>query len=160
MIKKENGSNADSTILIMENKVIDLVQETNHSEENDCNHTTKLLIEQKELEAKMNSKEDNNCNHDTKLLVKENGTKKDEDEIEFESRPTSAERWRKAKDDIIKDKMSWKWIMDEVSDEIESVPHDDGCCKWIKRFLTIGNIGVIMACFCLLIASFVVCFKK
>ena len=129
--------------------------------ENGCNHTTKLLVRNEELEFETKDKEDNGCNHNTKLLINENGFRKGDDEIEIHSRPTSAERWRKAKDDIIKNRLSWKWVMDEIAtDETDAVAKDDGCCKWIKRFLTIGNIGVIMACFCLLIASFVVCFKK
>ena len=129
--------------------------------ENGCNHITKLLIRNEESESETKNKEDNGCNHNTKLLIKENGLTKEDDEIEIHRRPNSAERWRKAKDDIIKNRLSWKWVMDEITtDETELASRDDGCCKWIKRFLTIGNIGVIMACFCLLIASFVVCFKK
>ena len=36
----------------------------------------------------------------------------------------------------------------------------DDCWKWIKRFLTIGNIGVIAVCFCLLMGTTYVCFRR
>ena len=145
---------------MMENKLEDIESEKINNQENGCDHNTTSLIKREELDSETNHKDIDGCNHNTKLLTKENGHRKEDDQIEFEKRPTSAERWKKAKDDIIQNKMTWKWMLDEVTDEIDSVPQDDGCCKWIKRFLTIGNISVIMACFCLLIASFVVCFKK
>ena len=119
-----------------------------------------MSLENENIDLDKNNKEGNGCNHNTKLLMVENENQLQRDQRKFHDRPTSAERWRKAKDDVIKNKMSWKWIIDETSEEAESVSQDDGCCKWIKRFLTIGNIGVILACFCLLIASFVVCFRK
>ena len=119
-----------------------------------------MSLKNENIDLERNIKEENGCNHNTSLLMVENENKSEEDQRKIHNRPTSAERWRKAKDDIIRNKRSLKWIIGETSDEADLVSQDDGCCKWIKRFLTIGNIVVIMACFCLLIASFVVCFRK
>ena len=104
-------------------------------------------------------KQDNECNANTNLLTKENGDQdnevKDTENVR-DSRKTELPNG--ANDELLKRKPSWKWI-DGPEDDVD-LSSEDGCCKWIKRFLTMGNIGVIIVCGCLLLASSIVCFRK
>lgn len=55
-------------------------------------------------------------------------------------------------------KKSWKLIDGEV-EEIQW-SSDDGCRKWIKRLLTIGNIIAIAASICILLSVSYLCFTR
>ena len=55
-------------------------------------------------------------------------------------------------------KKSWKLIDGEVEDIQWS--SNDGCRKWIKRFLTIGNILAIAASICILFSVSYLCFTR
>ena len=104
-------------------------------------------------------KQDNGCNPNTNLLIMENSDhEKEVNDIE-NIRNSRKNKFRKGPNDaLLKRKPSWKWI-DGPENQVD-LSSEEGCCKWIKRFLTIGNIGVIIVCGCLLLASSIVCFKK
>ena len=59
---------------------------------------------------------------------------------------------------VAKRKSSWELI--DGSKDAPDWSFDDGYWRWIKRLLTIGNVGVILLCFCLLAASSFVCFRR
>ena len=108
-----------------------------------------------------NEKQDNECNPSTNLLTIENGDHgngvKDNENI---TNLRKNELPKESSNVLLKRKesISWKWI-DGPEDDVD-LSSEDGCCKWIKRFLTMGNVGVIIVCGCLLLASSIVCFKK
>ena len=58
----------------------------------------------------------------------------------------------------IKAKKSWTLIDGSV--EPIGYSSSDDCWRWVKRLLTIGNIGVITMCLCLLIGSSYFCFRR
>ena len=55
-------------------------------------------------------------------------------------------------------KKSWKLIDGEI-DEMYWSPND-GCRKWFKRFLTMGNILVIIASIGILFSASYLCFSR
>ena len=59
---------------------------------------------------------------------------------------------------VAKRKSSWQLI--DGSKDAPDWSFDDGYWRWIKRFLTIGNVGVILLCVCLLVGSSFVCFRR
>ena len=69
-----------------------------------------------------------------------------------------AEKWQGTAKQLIERQKSWKLIDGSVED-IRWSSADD-CWKWTKRGLTLGNIGVIAICFCLLLGSASFCFRR
>ena len=67
-------------------------------------------------------------------------------------------KWKVTAEQVIDNHKSWK-LIDGSVEEISWSSADD-CWKWIKRFLTLGNIGVIAVCFCLLMGTTYVCFRR
>ena len=67
-------------------------------------------------------------------------------------------KWMATAEQVIENHKSWK-LIDGSVEEISWSSADD-CWKWIKRFLTLGNIGVIAVCFCLLMGTTYVCFRR
>ena len=68
-------------------------------------------------------------------------------------------KWQKTVNDAMeRNKTSWKLIDGSVDEN--DWGSDVGCWKWVRRFLIIGNLGVIIVCFSLLLASSIVCFKR
>ena len=67
-------------------------------------------------------------------------------------------KWMATAEQVIENHKSWK-LIDGSVEEIHWSSADD-CWKWIKRFLTLGNIGVIAVCFCLLMGTTYVCFRR
>ena len=67
-------------------------------------------------------------------------------------------KWKTTAEQIVESHKSWK-LIDGSVEEIHWSSADD-CWKWIKRFLTLGNIGVIAVCFCLLMGTTYVCFRR
>ena len=68
------------------------------------------------------------------------------------------EKWQGTAKQLIERQKSWKLIDGSVED-IRWSSADD-CWKWTKRGLTLGNIGVIAICFCLLLGSASFCFRR
>ena len=67
--------------------------------------------------------------------------------------------WNKPTNSIKRErKKSWKLIDGEI-DEI-SWSSNDGCRKWLKRLLTIGNILVITTSICILFSSSYFCIRR
>ena len=95
---------------------------------------------------------------DTRLIKTKNPFKKQEGLERDEDFIATRKRWKKATQQVIEKQRSWK-LIDGSIDEIRWSSTDD-CWKWIKRFLTIGNIGVSTVCFCLLMGSIFVCFGR
>ena len=87
------------------------------------------------------------------LLQVANGDKRVEQEHE------NVRKWHKVVNEATK-KRKRTLSMIDASLDVPDMSNDRGYWKWIKRFLGIGNIGVILVCCCLLIASSVVCFRK
>ena len=67
-------------------------------------------------------------------------------------------KWKAAARRTRKVKKSWTLIDGSV--EVIGYSSTDDCWIWIRRFLTIGNIGVIAVCLCFLIGSSYLCFKR
>ena len=95
---------------------------------------------------------DTGLSNNTKLLNKQNGLEKDEEDNAIRI------KWKSAANHALETQRSWK-LIDGSIDEIRWSSRDD-CWRWIKRVLTIGNIGVIVVCFCLLMGSTYVCFRR
>ena len=90
--------------------------------------------------------------NDKKYLKEDTGMKKDDENNEIRN------KWRNTAEQVLERQRSWK-LIDGSIDEIHWSSTDD-CWRWLKRFLTIGNIGVVTVCFCLLMGSSYVCFSR
>ena len=86
------------------------------------------------------------------ILKKQNGVERDEEGDKIRN------KWKTTSKQAIESQRSWKLIDGSVEDI--SWSSADDCWKWIKRFLTLGNIGVIAVCFCLLLGTTFVCFSR
>ena len=83
---------------------------------------------------------------------KQNGRENDEEENEIRK------KWKTIARHEMEAQLSWELIDGSVED-IRWSSADD-CWRWSKRFLTIGNIGVIAVCVCLLMGTSYVCSKR